>query len=122
MKSVKRLQAGISMLEVMITMFLVMMGLLVVMTSFVAIAKSNRYSERMDIATSLARLEMERIRNLDYANIQSETGYYYEYPEQPSFRHETTVATIGNTKEITLHIYFENDRRRAELKTYITNM
>ncbi|MBU0507331.1 prepilin-type N-terminal cleavage/methylation domain-containing protein, partial [bacterium] len=55
MKTCKRRQAGISMIEVLITMFLVMVCLLVVMTSFVAVAKSSRYSERMDVAASLAR-------------------------------------------------------------------
>ncbi|RPH95058.1 hypothetical protein EHM69_05550 [candidate division KSB1 bacterium] len=122
MKLRKKSQSGFSMLEILITTFLVTMGLLVVMTSFVAIAKSNRYSERMDIATTLAKLELESIRNQSYALIQSETGSYSEYPDHPDYRHETVVNDLGSVKEITLRIYFENDRRRAEMITYVSNM
>jgi Tfp pilus assembly protein PilV len=122
MRKTNRGQGGFSMLEIMVTVFLVTMGLLVVMTSFVAIAKSQRYSERMDIAASLARLEMERIRNRTYANVQSETGAYSEYPEHPDFRHEAAVTDLGTAKKVVLRIYFEHDRRRAELVTYVSNL
>ena len=122
MKLAKRIQAGLGMLEIMITIFLVMLGLLVVMTSFVAISKSERYGERMNVATNLARTEMERIRNLSYANIQSVVGAYHEYADQPDFRHEVVVHDLGTIKEVTLRIYFENDRRRAEMHTYVSNL
>jgi Tfp pilus assembly protein PilV len=122
MKIRRRRQAGFSMLEILMTTFLIMIGLLVVMTSFVAIAKSHKYSERMDVAASLARLEMEKLRNRSYDNIRSETGAYHEYPEHPDYRHEIEVTDRATAKEVTLRILFENDRRRAELKTYVTNM
>ena len=122
MRAIRRRQAGISMLEILITTFIVVIGLLVVMTSFVAIAKSHRYSERMDIAMSLARLEMERVRNIPYANVQSEIGPYAEYPQHPDYRHEVTVTDFGTIKEVVLHVYFENDRRQAEVRTYVTNL
>jgi Tfp pilus assembly protein PilV len=122
MKALRRKQKGLSILEVLVTMFLVAMGLLVVMTSFVAIAKSHRYSERMDVANTLARMEMERIRNLPYANIASGEGAYSEYPDHPDYRHQVTVTDHGTAKEILLQIYFENDRRRAEVRTYVTNL
>jgi prepilin-type N-terminal cleavage/methylation domain-containing protein len=118
----KRRQRGFSMLEIIVTVFLVTLGLLVVMTSFVAIGKAHRYSERMDVAASLARLEMERIRNQTYANVQSQIGAYTEYPEHPDYRHEVAVADLGNVKQVTLRIYFENDRRRTEVITYVSNL
>ena len=118
----KRRQRGFSMLEIIVTVFLVTLGLLVVMTSFVAIGKAHRYSERMDVAASLARLEMERIRNQTYANVQSQIGAYTEYPEHPDYRHEVAVADLGNVKRVTLRIYFENDRRRTEVVTYVSNL
>ncbi|MBU1985399.1 hypothetical protein KJ815_13460, partial [bacterium] len=62
------------------------------------------------------------IRNMTYANIQSEVGGYSEYNEQPDFRHETYVTTLVNRKQVTLRIYFENDRRFAELTTYVSNL
>ena len=122
MKRQRHMQSGFSMLEIMVTLFLVTMGLLVVMTSFIAIGKSHRYSERMDVAASLARLEMERIRNQPYANIQSEVGAYYEYAEHPDYRHEVSVTDMGNVKEVVLRVYFEGDRRRTEVRTYMSNL
>jgi Tfp pilus assembly protein PilV len=122
MKRKHHKQGGFSMLEIIVTVFLVTMGLLVVMSSFVAISKAHRYSERMDTAASLARLEMERIRNRTYATIQSEVGAYSEYPEHPDYRHEVAVTDLGSAKHITLRIYFENDRRRAEVVTYVSNL
>lgn len=122
MRKRRTCQTGMSMLEVVVTVFLVTLGLLVVMTSFIAIAKANRHAERMDVATSLARFELEQIRNLQFANIQSETGTYSEYPNHPDFRHVTTVTNFGNVKEVVLHVYFEGDRRRAEVRTFIANM
>jgi Tfp pilus assembly protein PilV len=122
MKRKSRKQGGFSMLEIIVTIFLVTLGLLVVMTSFVAISKAHRYSERMDTAASLMRLEMERIHNRTYAAIQTEVGAYSEYPEHPDYRHEVAVTDLGSAKRITLRIYFEHDRRRAEAVTYVSNL
>jgi prepilin-type N-terminal cleavage/methylation domain-containing protein len=122
MKRQRHVQSGFSMLEIMVTLFLVTLGLLVVMTSFVAIGKAHRYSERMDVAASLVRLEMERIRNQPYANIQSEIGAYNEYLDHPDYRHEVAVTDMGNVKEVVLRIYFENDRRRSEVRTFVSNL
>jgi hypothetical protein len=110
------------MLEVMITLMLVMLGLLVVMSSFVAISKSARYGERMNVATTLARLEMEKLHNLPYTGVHSVTGAYAEYPDHPDYRHEVAVTDLGTIKQIVLRVYFEHDRRRAEVRTYMTNM
>jgi Tfp pilus assembly protein PilV len=122
MKKITRVQAGISMLEILVTTFIVMVGLLVVMTSFIAIAKSGRYSERVDVANNLAKLEIERIRNLPFASIQSETGAYSEYPNHPDFRHDVSVTDLGRTREVVVRIFFENDRRRTEVRTYVANL
>jgi Tfp pilus assembly protein PilV len=122
MKRRKKHQNGLSLLEILVTMFLVMMGLLVVMSSFVAIAKSGRYSERMDIAATLAQREMERMRNTAWATMQPEIGIYNEYPDQPLYRHEIVINNVGSVREIIVRIYFDNDRRRAEIRTFVSNL
>jgi len=88
----------------------------------VAIARSGRYGQDMDTATNLARMEMERVRNMPYANIQSVTGADNEYPDYPGYHHKVTVATIGSVKEVVLDVYFHKNRRRAEVRTYVTNL
>jgi Tfp pilus assembly protein PilV len=122
MKRLKRVQAGISMLEIVITLFIVMLGLLVVMASFLAISKSQRFAGRMEVANTLAKYEMEKIRNKAFDNIINEVGTYSEYSEHPGFRHEVTVTQSGSLKEIVLHIYFEDDRRQAIVRTYVSNL
>ena len=118
------MQKGVTLLEVLVTAFVVVVGLVVVMSSFVATAKSNRYSERMDIANTLLQLEMERMRNQAYSNIVSEYGQYsVDYPDHPDFRKEITVTPIGGSvKQIVVDIYFEGDRRRAEAITMVAQM
>jgi Tfp pilus assembly protein PilV len=118
-----KLQRGVSLLEVMMTAFVVVVGLLVVMSSFVAMAKSNRYSERMDIANSLLQLEMEQIRNQPYASIASVEGEYsVDFPDHPDFRKEVIVNDMGNIKKIVVNIYFEKDRRRAQATTMVAKL
>lgn len=120
--AIKKKQGGFGMLEVLISSFLVILGLLVIMSSMVAMAKSSRYSQRMDVANSLARREMERVRNLTYANVVTESGTYGEYADHPDFRHVTTVTVVGTVKQVRMQVFFEDDRRRAELMTFVANM
>ena len=103
-------------------MFLVVLGVLVVLSSMVAMAKSNRYSERMDIANSLARFEMERMRNIPFANVVSETGAFGEFTQHLDYRHETIVTPVGAVKQVVVRVYFEHNRRRAEMITFVADL
>ncbi|MBI5059422.1 hypothetical protein HZB60_06540 [candidate division KSB1 bacterium] len=122
MRRQTRAQSGISMLEVMVTMFLIMIGLLVVMSAMVATAKSSRYSQRMETANSLLRMEMERVKNMDWPDIASETAAYGEFADHPDFRHTLSVTEDGRIKRIELTILFEQDRRSAVAITSISDM
>jgi hypothetical protein len=94
----------------------------VIMTSMVAMAKSSRYSQRMDIANYLARFEMERVRNVPFANVVSETGAYGEFNQHTDYRHELIVTTVGAVKQVVVRVYFEGDRRRVEMVTFVADM
>jgi len=122
MRKLRTRQSGISLIELMVTMFLVMLGLIVVMGSFVATAKSNRFGERVDVANSIIKLEMERMRNMRFADIVSEEGDYGEYASYPDYRHNTTVTDQGTVKQIDVIIYFENDRRSETVTTYVSSL
>src|SRR5512139_3068506 len=122
MKAIRKTRAGFSLLEILITMFLVMLGLLVLLSSMVAMAKSNRFSQRMDIANSLARHEMERVRNRNYDSVLTEVGNYGEYQQHPDYRHETVVTEVGTVKQVTVDVFFENDRRHAEMITFVADL
>ena len=122
MKAIRKARAGFSLLEVMISMSLVMIGLLVVLSSMVAMAKSNRFSQRMDIANTIARHEMEHVRSKQFSQVVSETGSYGEYVTHPDYRHQTVVTMVGSVKRVTVDVYFEGGRRRTEMVTYVANL
>lgn len=119
----RKWQAGVSLLEVLVTILIVTGGLVVVMSSFVGIAKSNRYVEKMETANNLLRLELETMRNNSYADITTlDTQYGTAYNDQPDFRKEVTVNEFGNVKRVTVQIYFDNDRHVAEATTMVAQM
>ncbi|MBK6767045.1 MAG: hypothetical protein IPG71_12320 [bacterium] len=126
MKTVKKawkLQAGVSLLEVLVTIMIVTGGLMVVMSSFVGIAKSNRYVTKMELANTLLRLEMENVRNSRFAEIVSiESSYGESYSDQPDFRRNVVVEEIGNIKRVTVRILFDNDYHQAEAATIVTQL
>lgn len=115
------LQRGVSLLEVLVTTVIVTTGLLVVMSSFVAMAKSNRYAGKMEVANNLLRLELENVRNQDYSAIQSRS-LYGAYEDLPEFERQITVTEQGNVKQVLVQIYFENGRRVAQATTMVAHL
>lgn len=122
MKRKKRMDRGITLIEVMMTMFLVAVGMLAVTSTMVATAKASRYSQRIDIANSLIRMEMERVRNMNFDTIANESGEYGEYADHPNYRHQVAVTDNGDSKQIIVRIFFDNDVRSAEATTIIADM
>ncbi|MCB9366704.1 MAG: hypothetical protein H6506_00090 [Calditrichaeota bacterium] len=119
----QKLQAGVSLLEVLVTVLIVTGGLVVVMSSFIGIQKSSRYVEHMETANSLLRLEMESLRSLPYASIDSESGSYgSSWNDQHDFRQERDVTDLGNVKRVKIKVYFDNDRHYAEATTIIAKL
>lgn len=110
------------MLEVLVASVVLVVGFLIIISSFVAMARANRYSEKQDIAIQLASRVMEDMRNQGFATIQSEEGSYNEYFDHPHFRHRADVATVGQVKEITVEIFFDDDRKQVKLVSYLADM
>ncbi|MBU1706429.1 prepilin-type N-terminal cleavage/methylation domain-containing protein [bacterium] len=118
----RRKERGMTLLEVLLATFVLVVGFLIIITSFVAMARANRYSEKQDVAVQLASRVMEDVRNQRFADIQSDEGNYYEYYDFPDFRHRTDVVTVGQVKEVIVEIFFDNDRKRVRLVSYCANM
>ena len=118
----QRTERGITLVEVLLAAVVLVLGFLIVVSSFVAMARANRYSEKQDIAIQLATRVMEDLRNRGYAAIQSEEGNYGEYNDYPDFRHKAEVVTVGQVKEITVDIFFDEDQKRVRLVSYLANM
>lgn len=127
MMNVKRVmrkwQAGVSLLEVLVTILIVTGGLVVVMASFVGVAKSNRYVEKMETANNLLRLELETVRNDRFADIVSaDSDYGDTYTDQPDFRKRVVVTELGNIKRVTVQILFDLDKHLAEATTMVAQL
>lgn len=119
----RKWQAGISLLEVLVTVLIVTGGLVVVMASFVGIAKSNRYVEKMETANSLLRLEMETLRNDRFVDIiSSNSDYGNSFLDQPDFRRVVEVTDLGNVKRVRVRILFDSDRHQAEATTMVAQL
>lgn len=120
---IRKWQAGVSLLEVLITVLIVTGGLVVVMASFVGMAKSNRYVEKMETANSLLRLELETVRNDRFADIiSSDADYGDAFSDQPDFRRIVEVTDLGNVKRVTVRILFDLDKHEAEATTMVAQL
>jgi len=115
-----RKDSGLGLLEVAITVFLVMIGLLVVVSSYAAISRNHNYNNRMQVAVTLATKEMAKIRQTPFVEVKADSGAYLEYCDYPDYRHQVAVTNLGSVKEVRLRVYFENDKRFTELRTYLS--
>ena len=118
----RRNDGGMTIVEVLVATVILMIGFLIIVTSFVAMARANRYSEKQDKAVQLASRVMEDLRNTNFSDITNEEGYYDEFAEFPNFRHRTEVQPVGQVKKVSVSIFFDNDRKRVSLVSYFADM
>jgi Tfp pilus assembly protein PilV len=118
----QRKDKGITLIEVLVTTVILVLGFLIIASSFIAMARSNRYSEKQDKAVQLATRVMEDMRNRRFTQIQDETGAYGEYPDFPNYRHEVVVSNVGQVKKVTVRILFDKDHRKISLDSFFANM
>ncbi len=118
----QRKDQGVTLIEVLLATVILVVGFPIIASSFVAMARSNRYSEKQDKAVQLATRVMEDMRNRRFTQIQNETGAYGEYPDFPNYRHEVVVTNVGQVKKVTVHIFFDKNRRKVTLDSFFANM
>ena len=75
----RRKERGMTLLEVLLAAVVLVAGFLIIITSFVAMARANRYSEKQDIAVQLASRVMEDVRNQKFNAIQTEQSDYNQF-------------------------------------------
>jgi Tfp pilus assembly protein PilV len=118
----QRRDKGISMLEVLLATVILLLGLLIVASSFLAMTRANRYSEKQDKAVQLASRVMEDYRARRFPQIQNEEGNYGEYTDFPDYRHRVEVTATGQVKKVTVHILFDRDRRQVVLVSFFSDI
>jgi len=118
----QRKDKGVTLIEVLVATVILVLGFLIIASSFIAMARSNRYSEKQDKAIQLASRVMEDMRNRRFTQILNETGTYGEYPNFPNYRHEVVVSNVGQVKKVTVRIFFDKNRRKISLDSFFANM
>ena len=66
---------GFTLIEIMIAMFILVTALLGIISTTVMVIKSNSFSKTMTTATTLAKDQMEVLKNTKYANLTRGVGY-----------------------------------------------
>ncbi len=106
---------GFTLIEVLIVMVILAVGFLGLSAMTVSTTEGLSFSKNMTMATTLARLKMEQIRNTSYTNISSvnfPTEEYGTIAEHPRFRRIVTINnnTPGpNMKTITVTVFWRGD-------------
>lgn len=118
----RRRDGGFSLMEILMATVILMLGFLIVASSFIAMARANRYSEKHDTAVNLASRVMEDLRNTRFVQIENEQGDYGEYPDFPNYRHETEVILLGQAKQVIVRIFFDKNRRQVSLVSFFAPM
>ncbi len=118
----KRRDKGISLIEVLVATVILLLGLLIIASSFLAMTRANRYSEKQDKAIQLATRVMEDYRARRFPQIQNEEGNYGEYADFPDYRHRVEVSPTGQVKKVTVRVLFDKDRRQVVLVSFFSNI
>ena len=118
----RRKNTGFTLIEIIMTTLILVLGFLIIASSYMAMARANRYSERQDTAINLASRVMEDLRNTRFDQIVSEESGYGEYTDFPDYRHQTEVIDVGQVKQVTVLIFFDNDRRNISLVSLFANI
>lgn len=117
-----RKDRGFTLIEIVMTTLILVVGFLIIATSYVAMARANRYSERQDTAINLASRVMEDLRNTRFNQIVTSEGAYGEYTEFPDYRHQTEVIDVGQVKRVTVRVFFNDDQRQVMLVSFFANI
>jgi prepilin-type N-terminal cleavage/methylation domain-containing protein len=118
----QRRDRGFTLIEIIMTTLILVLGFLIIASSYVAMARANRYSERQDTAINLASRVMEDLRNTRFDQIVSGEGTYGEYTDFPGYRHQTEVVDVGQVKQVTVRVFFNNNQRQIMLVSFFANI
>jgi len=93
---------GFTLIEIMIAVFILTVTLLAVASVTIMVIKGNSLSKRMTTATTLAKYQMETLKNTPYANIA--TTSYASVTGFPGYERKQAVTISGNQKMIVVDV------------------
>ncbi|MBC2696509.1 MAG: prepilin-type N-terminal cleavage/methylation domain-containing protein [Desulfobacteraceae bacterium] len=103
---------GFTLIEVLVAMVILSVGLLGTAALITGIINSNKLSNRITTATTLAQDKMEEIKSVSYSNAVSEIRAFLPSPDNKYEREVTVVddSPAGNMKTVTVAVFWESSK------------
>lgn len=110
---------GFTLIEIMIAVFILTVALLSLASVTVMVIKGNSFSKGMTTATTLAKAQLETLKNADYTTIASTS--YASVTDFPGYERRWTVTASGNQKTIVMDVrwMWQGNYRTVTLNTVI---
>lgn len=118
---------GFSLLEVMVAVVIIGFGLLAIMHLFPIGLRASKISQDTTVASFLAQVKIEELRNTGWSQITGGTEAYGGITDYPGFKRVTTIQTVESTepqlKRITVEVFYKpyGAERSVKLVTLFTD-
>jgi type IV pilus assembly protein PilV len=115
---------GFTLIEIMIALVVLSIGLIALAGLQISAMRGNTLSKRMTTAVSIANARIEQIKNMPYANIQSESSTQVTESNM-TFTRQVTVSNdipVANTKTVNVTVTWKNGAKShtVPISTVIT--
>lgn len=114
---------GFTLIEVLVAMVVLAIGSVGTTALTLTIIRSNTFSNKLTIATTLAQDKLEDVKNQGFASAVSGTEDYGAMAAYPAFKRVTTLTGPGAvgpaTKTATVTVSWANDTHRVTLNTIL---
>ena len=103
---------GFTLIEVLVAMVILSVGLLGTAALITGIINSNKLSNRITNATTLAQDKMEEIKRDGYSNAANEARAFLPFPDDKYEREVTVVdaSPAANMRTVTVTVYWESSK------------
>ena len=117
-------EEGFTLIEIMIALVVLSIGLIALAGLQMSAMRGNTLSKRMTTAVSIANARIEQIKNMPYANIQSESSTQITESNM-TFTRQVTVSNdipVANTKTVNVTVTWKNGAKShtVPISTVIT--
>jgi type IV pilus assembly protein PilV len=115
---------GFTLIEIMIALVVLSIGLIALAGLQMSAIRGNTLSKRMTTAVSIANARIEQIKNMPYANIQSESSTQVTESNM-TFTRQVTVSNdipVADTKTVNVTVTWKNGAKShtVPISTVIT--
>lgn len=112
-------QRGFTLLEVLISIIILSVALLALAGLQIISIRGNSFGGTMTEAITLARDKIEDLKSVDWSNVA--TNNDTPVVRGINYARNWTVQMVGQTKEVTVTVTWENGNHQVSLATTLAN-